>query len=368
LPLSEPSIPWRTPSVQLLVDGRPVAGVIQAEVIANNHYAADSFRSILALGADPTATAAFWAGTGSVLVDLRFSLDQSGYVSLIQGEIDSIAIDPAGGTVELDGRDLTARLIEARTQETFSNRTASEIATLLAQRHGLTPVVTATNTPVGRYYQNEHDRITLDQFGHATTEWELLVFLARQEGYDLFVQGTSLYFQPPGGTVARAFVLQPDALIGLRLHRSLTLAKDIEVTVKSWNSRQKNAFTQTARAHGTMSPTGGDGIPASVQQYVYVRPNLTPDQALQFAQARLTELALHERVIDVVMPGELAITPRSTILLDGTGTAFDQSYAIDVIEREIRLDGGFVQRVRAKNTSPRTQTTAPADTVGAVTG
>ena len=244
MPLSEPSIPWRTPSVQLLVDGRPVAGVIQAEVIANNHYAADSFRSILALGADPNATAAFWAGTGSVLVDLRFSLDQSGYVSLIQGEIDSIAIDPASGTVELDGRDLTARLIEARTQETFSNRTASEIATLLAQRHGLTPVVTATSTPVGRYYQNEHDRITLDQFGHATTEWELLVFLARQEGYDLFVQGTSLYFQPPGGTVAPAFVLQPDALIGLRLHRSLTLAKDIEVTVKSWNSRQKNAFTQ----------------------------------------------------------------------------------------------------------------------------
>ena len=39
----------------------------------------------------------------------------------------------------LDGRDLTARLIEARTQESFVNRTASEIAELLALIDSLAP-------------------------------------------------------------------------------------------------------------------------------------------------------------------------------------------------------------------------------------
>lgn len=365
---SETITSWRAPTVRLLVDGRAVSGIMHAEVTANNHYAADTFRIALAIGSDPIATAAFWAGTGSVLVDVQVSLGNIGYTSLIQGEIDTIALDPVSGIVELDGRDLTARLIEARTQETFTNRTASEIATLLAQRHGLQPVVTATNRPVGRYYQNEHDRITLGQFSHATTEWDLLVFLARQEGYDLFVQGASLYFQPPSSALTPSIVLRPDALIDLRMARSLTLAKDISVTVKSWNSRQKSAFTQTARAHGTAIPTGGAHFVAAIQHYVYVRPNLTPDQALQFAQTRLAELTSHERVIDAVMPGELAITPRSTIAIDGTGTAFDQSYTIDVIEREYRLHDGFIQRIRAKNTSPRTQTTTPADTVGAVTG
>jgi len=51
------------------------------------------------------------------------------------------------------------------------------------------------------------------------------------------------------------------------------------------------------------------------------------------------------------MPGELTLTPRSMIALNGTGTAFDQSYFVDTIERRIGVGCGFVQRVRAKNVS-----------------
>ncbi len=132
-------------------------------------------------------------------------------------------IDPALGLVHLDGRDLTTSLIETRTQETFANRTASEIATLLAGRHSLTAQVVPTTTPVGRYYQDEHDRITLDQFSHATTEWDLLVFLARQESFDVFVQGQSLYFQPATQPTDIAMAVRPGDLIDLKLERSLTL-------------------------------------------------------------------------------------------------------------------------------------------------
>jgi len=66
------------------------------------------------------------------------------------------------------------------------------------------------------------------------------------------------------------------------------------------------------------------------------------------------------------MPGELALTPRSVLAIQGTGTDFDQTYFVDVLERSINPHAGFVQRIRAKNTSPRTETTIPADTVGAV--
>jgi hypothetical protein len=85
-----------------------------------------------------------------------------------------------------------------------------------------------------------------------------------------------------------------------------------------------------------------------------MRPNLTPDKALAVAQQRLSELSRHERVIEFSMPGELALTPRSTIQLDGTGTDFDQAYYIDSIERTFRPQTGFIERVRASNSSPRT--------------
>jgi phage protein D len=257
--------------------------------------------------------------------------------------------------VHLDGRDLTASLIEARTQETFANRTASEIATLLADRHNLSASVTPTTTPVGRYYQSEHDRITLDQFSHVTTEWDLLTFLARQEGFDIFVAGQTLYFQSEGRAADIAVSLTPADVTELKLERSLTLARDIQVVVKSWNSRQNNAFVQQATAI-----CAGSGQKSSVppQCYVYVRPNLTPDDALKFVRNKLVELTRHERVINISMPGELSLTPRSVVSIEGTGTDFDQAYYIDTIERRLRQNVGMTQRIRARNTSPRMDLTS----------
>ncbi len=291
------------------------------------------------------------------------------WISLIQGTVDTVQIEIPRQLVRLEGRDLTAALISARTQETFANRTASEIVSILAQRHGLTPKVTATTTLVDRYYELEHDRITLNQFSRATTEWDLLVFLAQQEAFDLFVQGTTLYFQPvqadanaPEAILRATSTLNgPANIMDLHMERALILAGDIEVTVKSWNSRQKNAYTQTVRSQGA----SGSG---TSQTYVVVRPNLLPDEALKLAQNWLSTLTQHERVISAIMPGELSLTSRSVVALKGTGTAFDQTYYVDTIERRLRFGGGFQQYVRAKNLSPRGDATPPGDVVMSVTG
>ena len=218
--------------------------------------------------------------------------------------------------------------------------------------------MSATTTPVGRYYQSEHDRTTLNQFSRTTTEWDLLVFLARHEGFDVFVQGQALYFQPATQGADLAVSLRPEDVIDLKLERSLTLARDIEVVVKSWNSRQNSASIQRARAAGRGGSGRSKGTP---QRYVLVQPNLTPEDALKLAQRKLAELSRHERIIRITMPGELALTPRSMITLEGTGTEFDQAYYIDVIERRLRRDGGLTEHILAKNTSPRTETTTSSD-------
>ncbi|MBN9559422.1 MAG: hypothetical protein J0H14_01675 [Alphaproteobacteria bacterium] len=357
----------RYPRLAVLANGMSVLGVIEAQVYSNNHYAADRFSVTIALNADPS-NAAFWSGTADILLDVRMSLDGIGFTSVVQGAVDHVDLDPVQGVIHAEGRDLTAALIETRTQETFANRTSSEIAQLFAGRHNLSSQVTETRTPVGRYYQDEHDRITLGQFSRATTEWDLLVFLAQQEGFDVFVSGTTLHFQPPAGADV-ALTLSPDAVLDLRLERSLTLARDIEVTVKSWNSRQQSAFTQTARSRGRGQGAGlGGGRAGPPQRYVIVRPNLTSDQALQLAQQKLAELTRHERVISATMPGELTLTPRSLITLQNTGTEFDQTYYVDTIERHLHMEGGFTQHLRCKNMYPGTQATTPADIVASVTG
>lgn len=347
LPLSD--LPSRTPRVNLFVNGQALPGVIDAEIRSNNHYAADRFCASIALGAGGEPDRQFWAGEIDIQADVQVSLDEGEtYVSLIQGAVDFVDVDPIANIMRIEGRDRTAALIEARTQEVFANRTSSEIATLLAERHGLTPLVEPTATPVGRYYQNEHDSITLDQFSRSTTEWDLLAFLARQESFDVFVQGSDLYFQPaPASPDAPAYLRVSD-LIELRLMRSLTLARDIQVSVKSWNSNRNCAFVEEARS---TCGAAGNGLP--VQRYVFVRPNLGSSEALRLAHLKIAELTRHERIIEMTMPGELALTPRSMIALQGTGSDFDQTYYVDVIERRLCYDHGFIQRVRACNTSPR---------------
>ena len=330
----------RTPRLQVLANNAPLPGVLSAEIASNNHFAADRFR--LAVQVSPIE-ANIWSNTPQALLDIRFSLDGQSWTSLLQGEVDQLHLDPRALRLTLEGRDLTARLIAARTQETFANQTASDIATILAARHNLTSAVTPTTTPVGTYWQLEHDHITLDCFTRATTEWDLLTTLAAHEGFNVWISGTTLNFQPPPLNPPAILNIAPPAnIISVQMSRALTLARPIAVTVKSWNSRQANAFSQTATSPGAGTP----------QPYIQVVPNLTPAAALKLAQTRLAELTSHERTIEIEMPGELILTPRQQIQLTGTNTAFDQPYFIEEITRRLSTAHGFTQHLRARAATP----------------
>jgi phage protein D len=330
----------RYPRLRAQANGAVVPGAFEAEVMNNCHYAADRFRLGLALSADPARGAAWWADQNAVLIDIDVSIGGD-YVNLLHGGVDSVEIDLLGDAVRLTGRDLSADLIEARVQGTFANQTSSDIATTLAGRHQLSADVQSTTTPVGRYWQLEHDSLVLDGFARATTEWDLLVRLAQYEGFAVWVQGTTLHFCAVD-TLAPPTVLQVATLSALHLERSLTLAQEILVTVKSWHSRTAQTYEQTA------SSSQASGMDNKTQSYVYMAPNLMPDMALKLAQRRLAELTQYERVILAEMPGELSLAPGQQILLQGSGTAFDRPYRIDSVERRLDMSHGFTQRLRAQ--------------------
>jgi phage protein D len=343
----------------MLANGTPVNGAVQASATSNGYLQADRFHATVALGLDPSLPAAWWAETDDIKIEIQIGFGTAAPQSLFIGHVDQLDIDPICQTVELHGRDLSSLLVDAKTQETFSNQTASQVAKTLAARHGLTASVTATTHLVGSYYEIEHDSITLNNFSRQTTEWDLLTYLAKQEGFDVWVHGNTLYFQPPptGDGTPFPITFQPGQppvtnVLTLRMERSLTLAQDIIVTVKSWKTSDGTAYTRSSKAVGTHKASSG-----KAQNYAVTIPNLTPDQALKQAQQMASDLSKHERILIVSMPGELALTTRNMVSLSGTGTSFDQSYFVAEIEREISFESGFTQRLRLKNSSPRTQTT-----------
>ena len=92
MPLSSSQL--RAPRLQVLANGQIVTGAIAAEVLSNNYYAADRFSATVSLGLDRRADASFWASEVDIQLEVRISLDGgSSYTSLIQGEVDNVAID-----------------------------------------------------------------------------------------------------------------------------------------------------------------------------------------------------------------------------------------------------------------------------------
>lgn len=350
------------PRLRVLNGVKEMPGVFKAEVVQNSYYHPDTFRCESAINYPGAGGIAWWSQQPRLVVTVQVGLDTpdggTKWTTLITGEVDHVSVHPDHGIAVFEGRDLTASMVDARTQAAHQNLTASQIVRAIAASHDLTPVVTDTTTLVSRYYGDDHTQIVLNQFSRVSTEWGLITFLAQREGFDAYVSGRELHFEPrqePNGKPYKVRWSRDDqgysssTVIDLRLDRALTLAGDITVTVRSYHSGQRRGFSKTARRTGSGR---GNGTP---QNYVYLFPNLTEDEALRRAQAILEDLSQHERIITFRQPGDLELTTRRIIRLSGTGSDWDQEFYPDSITRSISHDGGFVQDVRAKNVSPNSQ-------------
>lgn len=346
------------------INGTAVAAWTQWEVASNAYREASTFSVTLAISGLPAAMNEAWfAAQTTIGVEILagFPVNPAQYGSgeldsLIVGNVDQVHYDPCGRTLELSGRDLTSLLIDAKTAEKFQNQTASQVATTLAQRHGLTPVVTATSEPVGRFYQIDHTVTT-----SAQTEWDLLTQLARYAQSIVYVKGRSLYFQPaPSSANAPSYPLTwtPASASGpfaanverLSFSRTLTVGNTITVTVRSWNQKQRKGFSATyPQNHVKGIHPGSATTPAQV--YSYTIANLTQQQATQRAQAIYNELIKNEMRLSAQVPGDNVLDVTYAIPVTGTGTVFDQTYYPETITRRMGFNEGYTMELTARNHS-----------------
>ncbi len=316
----------RAPQVRATLSGINLTGLISAEIDSNNHFAADRFRVKFVASAVQQELLHIPGGELEIEVGLE---DRS--LSCLVGIINSVTSDPVQGVIDIEGRDLSAQMIETQINETFANRTASEVATLFGSRHGMGVLADPTSTPIGRYYQSEHDRMNLGQFAKATSEWDLLASLAVREGFDLFMTGRLLRFGRPVTTGAAAVRLED--CISLQLGHCVGLARPIHVMVKSWNSGTGAMVTGEV-----LSPGIGP-----VWERRVTRPNLTSADAQSQAQRIADDLKRHEWTASLTMPGELTLTSRSVVFLAGTNTQWDRVYGVSQISRRLDVKRGFTQ-------------------------
>lgn len=357
------------PRLRALVNGTEVSGlVLSAHVTSNNWFKASTFHATCAYDtAKPTGRAWFdpaMQATGQAVLPIEIQVATSApagaspsWRSLIQGQVDTVSVHPATGTVTIEGRDFTARLLDLRTTNTYQNQTSSQAVAALAAQAGLQSDVTATSTLIGTYYQIDHTATTHDSFSKARTAWELMSFLARNEGaagFDLWVDGQTVHFHPTQASTAAAYPVTLATGRGgvtlagatdLTLDRHLTIDKRIKVVVRSWHSKNKKAFTATYPANAA----------ADAETRPILKPNLSAQQCTDLAQRTYAEIMRLARRAELHMPGELVLTPRQRVQIAGSGLSWDGTYFVESIAREIGHEG-FSQVVSITNQPPENGT------------
>src|SRR5471032_1635654 len=298
----------RRPRGIVKINGTPVS-FLSATVENKSHFSADTWRVKLEAWGQPEGFGmAYWADATDVQVEILFgdladgddvSAAPTNVTSVILGQVDDVEINPLDGAYAQLARSIPA--------------------------------------------------------------WDLLVFLAQQEGFDCYVHGSTLYFGPPqADTDTTPTIITVSGGMGdgiqsnvarLKLRRSLTLAQNISVTVLShntWSGTLRGVATRIGKKPATSSASQAA---ERVQPYVVSIPGLSQAEADRTANSILLDITKFERTFEATMQGDPLLTVRRRAVIQGTQTSFDQSYYIQQISRTLDFEGGFAMSVAGKNHS-----------------
>lgn len=348
----------RKPRARLLLDGKEAVGFKAFETTSNGFYQADTFLASLALYEQPAGRGIdYWSSVESVRVEVQAGVGS--LESVFIGEADGIVVDPLRGVIEIDGRDLSAEMIDTRATDKFLNLRTHRVAERVAKARGLKVVAPQSKTIVGTLFGEDTTEISARY-----SEWDLLTFLAQREGRDVYVQGDTLYYVPKADKTAPVLTLEsprpkhnPSGFKTFRFERNLILARDITVRVVSYDYLTGDTVKKTAKAKHTSgrSSKTKSGSLGTRSTYVRTIPNLSPDQAEARAQAELAEISKHEVRFFFSGPARTGLRPLDRVRVVGSGSQFDQDYFVDEIVRSLSFDEGYVWTVRAKNSMPVNQ-------------
>ncbi len=345
------------------INGVSVNSILAAEVI--NRGSCKSSRFGLTISTRSDASYNSWLGglTAKVIVQIYYDTlsTESGY-AVFEGLADDIAVDPINGVCRVQGRDYSSLLIGSNNQESYSNRTASEIVASIAQRHGFDTNIAVTYGMVGSYQGNDHNQILLNTHSDIANEWELLVYLAKMERFELFVDARELVFSPLQSLAREQIAVGRNDIISMKTMRKCPLSDKTLLTVKSWNSWLTRTFVHTdSQLSEQMPSTNPTAFGDPDIGVTFVRPNLSltgvEDLSREYRRTS-TEQLLN---IEIVMPGDTTMKPGDILSIQGIGVAFDSDYIVKSVRRTFSSSAGFVQYIHGfENPSSSSQpATAP---------
>jgi len=343
-------------TASLIASGSQIP-IISFSVKQSKTKSGDTFRAETAFDAVPGGVGFFVAATN---IDAQIIVNGT---KIFDGVVDHSDYDWTNRVVTVTGRDKASALVDKTTSQKFLNKQPDEIVQAMASAHGISADVDSPGGKAGTQFTADLAKIT-----HRGSEWSAVNELAELFGMTAYMTVGTLYFKnvpeslpvyqitytppTPGPATANAVILKTS--------RNHILGRPIKTNVHSHNHKKKTVLTHTISQAGSGEPL--------VYNHV-TRPGLTQDQVQRIATKKHADVVAHELSLDgLEIPGDETLNARFMVALSGTGTAFDQQYAVSDVEHVGSSSEGYVTKITCKNKKsgggggPKT---SPASTTGA---
>lgn len=231
--------------------------------------------------------------------------------------------------VEIIGRDYSAPLIDTEYTVAYASRTSSQIATMLAQKYGLTPLVTDTTVIVDKELQADKK------------EWEVLQALADLEGFVCYVtKDKELYFGPRQEDDENIVAELNYKLPGLANCEidfdDSTVGVVNKVTVRHWMGKNKPLIEASAVNQQVIDAMGGQ----IKEKVIYESKAKTFELAKMYAEKRLKEWSRTVITASGTYPGNPKMLAEKRVKVSGCGR-FNESYYIEKAAHRLSKQAGY---------------------------
>ena len=263
------------------------------------------------------------------------STDERQTTTIFKGEIVTVEPDFQAGGVSMVVRayDKSHRMMRARKQRTFLNKTASDIVTQIGREYGFTVSASSSGGPLDSVLQ------------HNESDWDFVWRLARRVGFEFTVTDESAAkFGPPelGGEVELSY---PDDLHTFRPR--ITSVQQVEkVNVRGFDLKSKKEVVSTKTSPQQLTEAGttrkdivkkfpGAMLEISGQSFS------SNAEASSIAQSMLDQLANAYLAAEGSCHGNPNIKAGTKLKITGVGKDFSGTYRVAKVTHLLGTAGGY---------------------------
>lgn len=228
-------------------------------------------------------------GTAVFKFDVGFEGEE--IKSFIEGEVDAVSwdFDDSGEWVKMSGRSFAAKPYDFSETVKYQNFTSTDVHSKICQLYDLNPIQPIkTTTMIGEYINEDHSTLTRD-----TSHWDLILYLAENEGFVTRLRGKDWYFGPINclenyEKPPVEFMWGYNVQSGLHIERAPNAARNLTVEVISYQNSGKKGGGSRIVEKASIESSKKDVSKYTIRVY---KPNVSRDQAQAFARNKLAELS-----------------------------------------------------------------------------